>query len=177
VTYHLDDIDLSLSGSNVQIDPYLTPPKHVAETLVHAYFTTVHPLVPIFSKPEFMVMYGKLNSEGPTHISRHWLMVINLVFAAGGRFLEAMGTRSEWPHIDCFNRARVLGALDGGVLFGIPMLQDVQAMGLTGIYLLGSKHTNRLVSKLTAVGVTTGKSDVLLTVNPGLGMLSDWLFV
>jgi hypothetical protein len=145
ITYHLDDIDLSLSGNNLQIDPYALPPKPIADTLVHAYFATVHPLVPILSKPEFMAIYDQLNNEGIMHISRQWLMVINLVFAVGGRFLETMGRKPEWPHIECFQRARVLGALDGGVLFGIPMLHDVQAMALTGIYLLGSKHTNRFV--------------------------------
>ncbi|KAA8913668.1 hypothetical protein FN846DRAFT_82332 [Sphaerosporella brunnea] len=143
VTYHLDDIDLSLDGSNVQIDPYLIPPKPIADTLVSAYFCTVHPLVPIISKPEFMAIYNRLNTEGPMVLSRHDLMVINLVFAAGGRCLETLGRDPQWPHMECFNRARVLGALDGGVLFGIPMLHDVQAMGLTGLYLLGSKHTNR----------------------------------
>jgi hypothetical protein len=115
----------------------------------------VHPLVPILSKPEFMEVYDKLNNEGMMHVSRHWLMVLNLVFAAGGRFLETLGRKPEWPHVDCFQRARVLGALDGGVLFSIPMLQDVQAMVLTGIYLLGSKHTNRLVSKIMPVAFTS----------------------
>jgi hypothetical protein len=42
-----------------------------------------------------------------------------------------------------FTRARILGALDGGVLFGIATLHDVQTMGLIGMYFLSGKQTNR----------------------------------
>ncbi|KAI5858162.1 fungal-specific transcription factor domain-containing protein [Tricharina praecox] len=142
-TYHLDDIDLSLSGDKYQIDTYHIPPKNIADELVRRYFDTVHPLVPIISKPEFEAAYEALHASGPTRIANHWLMIINLVFASGSRSGESVGIDMGCSHLECFNRARVLGALDGGTLFEIAVLKDVQALGLAGIYLLGSKQTNR----------------------------------
>ena len=134
-----------MRGNKYQIDTYYIPPKNTADELVGRYFDTVHPLVPIISKPEFEAAFEALYTSNHTRINNHWLMMINLVFAAGSRSGESVGLEMGCSHLECFNRARVLGALDGGTLFEIAVLKDVQALGLAGIYLLGSKQTNRLV--------------------------------
>jgi hypothetical protein len=145
-SYHLDDVDISLAGQGAQVDTYLVPPKSIADTLVQSYFATVHPLIPVVAQNAFMEHYNEMYSSGNAFsISGHWLMITNLVFANGARFHETMGHRIDWSHKDFFSRARVLGALDGGALFGIPTLRDVQAIALAGMYLLGTKRTNRLV--------------------------------
>lgn len=150
-TYHLDDIDISLSGNNYSIDTNHLPPKEDADRLVNRYFDTVHPLIPIISKAEFESMYQSLYFSGPSAVGNYWLMVINLVFACGSRSAESVGVRTSCAHLDFFNSARVLGALDGGTLFAIAELKDVQALGLMVIYLLGSMQINRLVQSFRGV--------------------------
>jgi hypothetical protein len=141
----MDDIDVSLSGAHgMQLDPYFVPPKALADTLVQAYFMTLHIILPIISKPDFMEQYDLLSQSGdPFRVPNRWLSIINLVFAIGQRYFESMGNVADQQHLTFFMRARVLGALDGGILFVIPTLQDVQVLGLMGMYLLSSKLTNR----------------------------------
>ena len=128
----------------MQLDPYFVPPKALADTLVQAYFMTLHIIVPIISKPDFVEQYDLLSQSGdPFRVSNRWLSIINLVFAIGQRYFESMGNVADQQHLTFFMRARVLGALDGGILFVIPTLQDVQVLGLMGMYLLSSKLTNR----------------------------------
>lgn len=145
-TYHMDDIDLSLvtQYGEKQLDPYVLPPKELGDSLIQAYFITLHPLVPLLSRREFMHHYNAVyNTQEGFRVSNKRLSVINLVFAIGQRYFESFGNVIEWQHLTFFMRARILGALDGGLLFEVPTLFDVQALGLTGLYLLCSKHTNR----------------------------------
>lgn len=143
-TYHLDDIDISFSGK--QIDAYALPPRDLANSLVNVYFETVHPLFPIIYKGlfenQFEVLY---QTQDPAKVAGKWLAIMNLVFAIGARHLSMIGENKAdiWQHVTFFLRARLLGALDGGLVFEIATLQNVQAMGLTGMYLLASKQTNR----------------------------------
>jgi len=143
-TYHLDDIDISFSGK--QIDAYALPPRDLANSLINVYFETVHPLFPIIYKGlfenQFEVLY---QTQDPGKVAGKWLAIMNLVFAIGARHLSMIGENKAdiWQHVTFFLRARLLGALDGGLVFEIATLQNVQAMGLTGMYLLASKQTNR----------------------------------
>lgn len=140
----MDDIDIGLSGTHGNIDAYGLPPKNVADELIAGYFETVHPILPLVSKEDFLQQYELLYSIGdPYKVDRQVLTTVNLIFATGQRFYETMGRSMEHHHLTFFMRARILGALDGGALFGIPTLQDVQQLGLSGFYLLASKHTNR----------------------------------
>ncbi|CUS07415.1 unnamed protein product [Tuber aestivum] len=143
-TYHLDDIDISFSDK--QIDAYALPPKDLADSLVNIYFETVHPLFPIIYKGLFKHQFEVLyQTRDPAKVARKWLAIMNLVFAIGARHLSMIGEDEAdvWQHVTFFLRARLLGALDGGLVFEIATLQNVQAMGLTGMYLLASKQTNR----------------------------------
>lgn len=142
----MDDIDISLSSEHGRVDPYALPPREIADQLIHGYFDSVHPLFPIVNQDEFHAQYEQLfYAKDAYKISRHWMSVINLVFAIGQRYFETMGRMMDVHHLTFFMRARVLGALDGGALFGIPTMPDVQQLGLSGFYLLASKHTNRYV--------------------------------
>ncbi|RPB02869.1 hypothetical protein L873DRAFT_1671617 [Choiromyces venosus 120613-1] len=143
-TYHLDDIDISFSGK--QIDAYALPPKDLANSLVTLYFERVHPLFPIIYKVLFKNQFELLyQTRDPAKVAGKWLAIMNLVFAISARHLSMIGEDKAdiWQHLTFFLRARLLGALDGGLVFEIATLQDVQAMGLTGMYLLASKQTNR----------------------------------
>ncbi|KAI5777914.1 fungal-specific transcription factor domain-containing protein, partial [Geopyxis carbonaria] len=147
-TYHLDDINLSLSGENGQVDVYFIPPRELADQLVHAYFSSVEPFIPMIDAECFMEQYDKLytsNGGSVTEIQSRWLIVINLIFAIGGRYYESMGRvlSPDIKHLSYLQRARILGALDGGQLFNIATLHEVQVLALAGMYLLSSKHTNR----------------------------------
>jgi hypothetical protein len=152
-TYHLDDMDISLSGTGHNIDTHYLPPKDVADRLVYRYFHTVHPLVPIISKPEFDSVYQSLYSNDISAFDNYWLMITNLVFACASRSGESVGLEMCYSHLACFKRVRVHGALDGGTLFGIAVLKDMQALGLMGVYLLGCKQTNRLVQSFPRCAV------------------------
>lgn len=144
-TYHLDDIDISLKGEFGQtVSPYELPPKDVADHYIKAYFETVHPLLPTINKKGFMQNYNTIYQYCDPHVvGNDALTDLNLIFAIGARFYESMGHTIGAQHIIFFIRARILGALDGGALFGIATLHDVQVMCLAGVYLLASKHNNR----------------------------------
>lgn len=122
------------------------PLKEVADRLVDSYFDIVHPLFPIICKPSFMKQYEACyafpNGEG----WKKWLTVLNLVFAIGETCLKSeLGTTQgdEKKHVEYFFKSRVLGALDGGSVFEIPNLGRIQALGLTGMYLLAIIQRNR----------------------------------
>lgn len=122
------------------------PPRDVADRLVDSYFDIVHPLFPIISKPSFMTQYKTYytlpNGEG----WKKWLTLLNLVFAIGETCLKSeSGTTqgNEKKDVEYFIKSRVLGALDGGSVFEIPDLCRIQALGLTGMYLLSTTQTNR----------------------------------
>jgi len=138
---------MDISLAKPQVDIYAVPEKPIADGLIDAYFATVHPLFPIIHRPSFMSQYELLyHSEDTSRVSGKWLAVLNLVLAIGQRYYDMTGSYQgiEAPqHLIFFTRARILGALDGGVLFGIATLHDVQTMGLVGMYFLSGKQTNR----------------------------------
>lgn len=154
-------LDLSIGHRETQsrsrqVDTFSLPPRLVAERLVDLYFTTVHPLFPIICKSHFMMQFNKYycsleNSLEPIAYqnSRKWLTILNLVFAIAEKYLQpelSMNTSGQGRDADYFARSRILGALDGGSVFQIPDLGKIQALGLTGMYLLASIQTNRFVS-------------------------------
>lgn len=130
---------------------FALPSKQAADKLIDLYFVTVHPLFPIIQKPHFMLQYNAYygSLEIPSlESSRKWLTVLNLIFAIAETYLKSeleVEERDEKRDVDYFIRSRILGALDGGSVFEIPDLGKVQALGLTGLYLLASVQTNRYV--------------------------------
>jgi Fungal specific transcription factor domain len=148
-TYHLDDLNTSLIGD--QVDPYGLPLRATADALTNSYFTTVHPAFPIILKPLFRKQYEKFfRSFFPPDSSKRWLAMLNLIFAIGA--IHAHLTKAEWQgddrdHLQYFTRARIL-AFDGGAGFEMPDLQQVQVIGLCACYLAANSQTNRFATLL-----------------------------
>ncbi|KAI9778270.1 MAG: hypothetical protein M1839_008294 [Geoglossum umbratile] len=143
-TYHLDDLNMSLVGD--QVDPYGLPLRTTADALTNSYFTTIHPTFPIILKPLFKKQYDTFcRSFFPPESSRRWLAMLNLIFAIGAIHVHL--TKAKWQgddgdHLQYFYRARIL-ALDGGAGLEMPDLQQVQLIGLCACYLVASNRTNR----------------------------------
>jgi hypothetical protein len=131
------------------IDPFYYPPRATADKLLSVYLTTVHPLFPIMWKSTLIENYDKIYGFAmpPECLpNSHWT-TLNLVFAIGQTFLTLVGEDGpqDVTHGEYFMRARVLGALDGTSVFSTAELEQVRILGLCGIYLLASHHTNRYV--------------------------------
>ncbi|KAF8470041.1 fungal-specific transcription factor domain-containing protein [Kalaharituber pfeilii] len=143
-TYHMDDVDLTVAGD--QIDPFTLPQKHVADALVKDYFDTMHPILPIVLRSLFMVQYESFYKFPFTpESSKRWLAILNAILAIGGVYSHLVqGDKycCERDHMQFFARARVL-SLDGGVVYEVADLQQVQVAGLMGMYLLATSQTNR----------------------------------
>ncbi|KAF8423342.1 hypothetical protein EV426DRAFT_534462, partial [Tirmania nivea] len=143
--YHLDD--LGMPETDREISPFTIPPKEVADVLVHDYFRTVHCSFPILNKTYFLTQYELVYKHQlePLQTGAKWLGIFNLVLAIGRSHCNITGdiTAGYEYEADYFMRARILGALDGGILFQIPDLQQVQMLGLAANYLLANHRINR----------------------------------
>ncbi|RDK41111.1 C6 transcription factor [Aspergillus phoenicis ATCC 13157] len=117
ITFYLDDISLPLLDS---VDPYELPPKDLANQFFTAYVESVH--------PSFNVRFF----NQPTHPSRRWLAILNMIFAIGCRYYQAMNSRADGDYDDLvyMNRARKL-ALDEDYIFKHANLQQIQVEAFT----------------------------------------------
>ena len=127
------------------------PPKHIADALLDAFFTTIHTSFPFIAKPIFMSQYESfmMNMNLPSG-SRSWLAVLNIMFALGA--IHSHLSHAEWrgdlkDHLQYLARARAL-YIDYGVLFAIPDLMHVQALGMTGLYLAATNQPNRYITQV-----------------------------
>jgi len=147
-TYHMNDLDLSVVGD--QIDPFALPQKNIADELVRNYFDTVQPTFPILFKGLFMAQYESFYKFPFTpESSKRWLAVLNALFAIGAVYSHMVNpdnVEDEQDHLQFFTRARVL-ALDGGIVYEVADLQQVQVAGLMGMYLMATSQTNRFVNQ------------------------------
>ncbi|KAF8424335.1 fungal-specific transcription factor domain-containing protein [Tirmania nivea] len=143
-TYHMNDLDLSVVGD--QIDPFALPQKNIADELVRNYFDTIQPTFPILFKKLFMAQYESFYKFPFTpESSKRWLAVLNAIFAIGAVYSHLVNpdnVEDEQDHLQFFTRARVL-SLDGGVVYEVADLQQVQVAGLMGMYLMATSQTNR----------------------------------
>jgi hypothetical protein len=100
-------------------------------------------------RQEFNREYERLYMDGDAQTRPWgWLAMLNLVFALGQTFEDLAGsvqTPDCTTHVEYFTRARILGALDGGLVFRVGTLIQVQVMGLASLYLLATKQANRYV--------------------------------
>ena len=129
--------------------PFTVPPKHVADILINDYFRTVHPMFPLLSESIFRTQFEHLYEQRlePLQAGAKWLAILNLVLAIGRshcNLTEASNFDAGYESAaDYFMRARILGALDGGILFQVPDLQQVQLLGLAAKYLMANHRINR----------------------------------
>jgi hypothetical protein len=145
-TYYVDDQDtINIAAGNTVVVNGL-PSKPVADNLVRIYFATVQPLFPIIEKRQFLRQYEEVyQTYRLDHYDKGFLSMLNLVFAIGQTYSDLINDWSEDrnTHIEYFFRARILGALDGGLVYKVGTLQEIQIMGLSGLYCLGTKQANR----------------------------------
>lgn len=142
---YAEDMDSAVVGN--QIDPFSLPVKSTADSLVKAYFSTVHLSFPILNKMDFMDQYDRLYStmdpEGFEH--RTFVATLQLVFAIAAvhaHLIQADWTGDARDHMLYFSQARVL-AVDTGILNDECYLGQVQVFGLGGMYLLVTNQLNR----------------------------------
>lgn len=142
---YAEDMDSAVVGH--QIDPFSLPIKATADSLVKAYFSTIHLSFPILDKKDFINQYDRLYStmdpEGFEH--RTFIATLQLVFAitaVQAHLVQADWTGDARDHILYFAQARVL-AVDTGILNDDCHLGQVQVFGLGGMYLLVTNQLNR----------------------------------
>ena len=140
-----EDTDSAVVGH--QIDPFSLPIKSTADSLVNAYFSTIHTSFPILNKIPFMNQYDQLYStKDPEGLEqRTFLAKLQLVFAIAA--VHAHLIQADWAgdardHMLYSSQARVL-ATGLGILNDACYLSQVQVFGLGGMYLLVTNQLNR----------------------------------
>ncbi|KAI3058356.1 transcriptional regulator family: Fungal Specific TF [Aspergillus niger] len=148
ISFYLDDINLPLLDS---VDPYGLPPKSLANHFFMAYMESVHPYFNVVRKTAFISQYRQFFSQ-PAQPSRRWLAILNMIFAIGCRYSQAVNGRADGDYDDLvyMNRARKL-ALGKTHVFELADLQQIQVEFLMALYLVSKHQINRQVN--TTAGV------------------------
>jgi hypothetical protein len=140
INYFLDDQELLLDHS---VQPFALPPREVADTLVYAFFDTVHPCFPIVGKSVFLHQYHQVFAGTQVKPSDQWLAILNLIFAIATQRLGPKKDGDDWRDPSAyFSRASKLG-LAKTFLFHHPGIQQLQIEGLTAFYLFTVGQLNR----------------------------------
>ena len=142
---YAEDMDTAVVGH--QIDPFSLPVKSTADSLVNAYFSTIHTSFPILNKMDFMNQYDQLYStmdpegfEQRTYIAQ--LQLVFAIAAVHAHLVQAHWAGDARDHMLYFAQARVL-AVDSGIFNNDCYLSQVQMFGLGGMYLLVTDQLNR----------------------------------
>ena len=142
---YAEDMDTAVVGH--QIDPFSLPLKSTADSLVNAYFSTIHISFPILNKIDFLNQYDQLYimMELEGFEQRTFIAKLQLVFAIAA--VHAHLVQAHWAgdardHMLYFSQARML-AVDSGVFNEDCHLAQVQVFGLGGMYLLVTNQLNR----------------------------------
>lgn len=142
---YTEDMDTAVVGH--QIDPFSLPVKSTADSLINAYFSTVHTSFPILNKMDFMNQYDRLYStiDPEAFEQRVFIATLQLVFAIAA--VHAHLVQAHWAgdardHMLYLSQARVL-AIDTGIFNDDCHLSQVQVFGLGGMYLLVTNQLNR----------------------------------
>ena len=145
LNYFIDDTNLLLVDED-DVNPLEWPHPDIALTLSKAYFDTLHTCFPFIDKMNFLNTLTHFR-EGRTSVSwneRRWMSMANLIFAVGSKHLN-MGSRDAVPdHLIYYARARALG-LDHRLLFDHPRFEQIQALGILGLYLFVNHSVARFV--------------------------------
>ena len=150
--YHMDEANL-LAVDEETVDPMEMPPMPVGMALAESYFETVHSSFPLVDKEVFMdVLVNRFHSRPPLSWKvRRWLSVANIIFAIGAKWMNSarpqrsdISGRNVGPgdHIVYYARARSLG-LDHRLIMDHPMLEQIQSLGLLGLYLILNHQISR----------------------------------
>lgn len=85
--------DIGLSPPQETHDCYQLPPKHLADSLLDAYFARVHRLYPFVHEPTFRLDYERMylldgTSESVARSRPVWIGLLNMIFAHGAEFCD-----------------------------------------------------------------------------------------
>lgn len=115
------------------------PPRHLADSLMDAYFNHVHHLYPFVHEPTFRIDYDRMWRQTPNEHSRSrplWLGVLNMIFAHGCEFCGSIAAVNT-THVAAqfLQRARKIVYAH---VFRHESLELVQALLLMSHYLQGT---------------------------------------
>lgn len=150
--YHMDEADL-LAVDEESVDPMEVPPLPIATILAEAFFDTVHSSFPLIDKDAFMaVLVRRAHRQPPlSWEGRRWLSMANIIFAIGAKWMyltRPLETGVQefnvgpGDHIVYYARARSLG-LDHRLIMDHPLLEQIQALGVLGVYLIVNHQISR----------------------------------
>lgn len=147
--YHLEAVDFTPPGD---VGQCLVPAMDVAIKLIERYLDSVDPIFPIVPKSFLIEVYDNVYMYGADSHNQQPnsdLSTLNLVFAIGKAFSDRLGEPPEnlpTSHETYFTRASLLGALCGTDVFSAAVLENVQNLGLVGMYFLATHQANRQVA-------------------------------
>ena len=150
--YHMDEADL-LAVDEERVDPMEVPPLPIATVLAEAFFDTVHSSFPLIDKDLFMDNLVRRSHKQPalSWEGRRWLSTANIIFAIGAKWMyltRPLGAVVQefnvgpGDHIVYYARARSLG-LDHRLIMDHPLLEQIQALGVLGLYLIVNHQISR----------------------------------
>jgi hypothetical protein len=150
--YHMDEANL-LAVDEDRVNPMEVPPLPIAKVLAKSYFETVHGSFPLVAQEEFMhVLFSQFHSRPPlSWEGRRWLSMANIIFAVGAKRLYLTRPRQadmqgpnvgSGDHIVYYARARSLG-LDHRLIMDHPLIEQIQALGILGLYLVVNHQISR----------------------------------
>jgi hypothetical protein len=152
----LDDIGLSPPQES---DCYELPPKHLADSLLDAYFARVHRLYPYVHEPSFRLDYERTYLQDVQSLATSrplWIGLLNMIFAHGAEFCSLVPEKESVATASRFvNKAR---RIVFSHIFKGASLELVQALLLLCQYLQSTLELNEcwsLVGLLirTAIGL------------------------
>lgn len=155
-TSGLDDIGLSPPQES---DCYELPPKHLADSLLDAYFARVHRLYPYVHEPTFRLDYERTYLQDLQSLAASrplWIGLLNMIFAHGAEFCNLVPEKESVATASRFvNKAR---RIVFSHIFKEASLELVQALLLLCQYLQSTLELNEcwsLVGLLirTAIGL------------------------
>ena len=103
----------------------IATPSLSEPTLINAYFTDIHPLIPMIDEVRFRCTY-----QANTRTDDSWHALLNMVLAMG---TIAASTAEDNSHLHYYNRAQERINLD---MFGNGHIEALQALGLMGGFYL-----------------------------------------
>jgi hypothetical protein len=148
MNYHLDEADL-LAVNEDSMEEEQWP--DLAGTMAGAFFDTIYPTFPFVDKEPFLQTLSTVRPQNTMPrfgANRRWAAMANIIFCLGSQWLfrgDANQPVGRDDHLIYYARARKLG-LDHRVVLDHPTVEQVQMMGLLGLYLATNHQITRYMA-------------------------------
>ncbi|KAF3481260.1 uncharacterized protein GIQ15_04019 [Arthroderma uncinatum] len=170
-TYFSGEVELPQLA--IMDDVTMLPPKDVADLLVNAYFTTIHPLFPVLPKVRFLSRYNSYyhNRSDPLTVYP-WLAILNMVLALGSlwaRYTHVPTGEVEDHGLYCArSQALAQGIVDPRTYPGTyPSIEPIQLIAIRGMYQLATYQVAGAWASVTT-GLKFAYTRALSLANSGL---------